>query len=308
MEIDRTAIDDEYSILEFVPQYEATETLEWATNIFVAADLSENRRSLSPYPAITIQYSFELSLENREFIFSVLDPVRIKDYWVLPYYPHSTLSIVASQGVTIPSNIFQGNNISYPYHKYWMAYNRDYMVYGLMPDMTVDSTHFPVGSEVWIAPCYEAIIHPTMRTVDLGRCRYNHEIDLTFRMTADSEKAMTYHYDDFPFYDALAVPVNTEHLRHQSMFTPIPAGAHSYNPFAYRSNQVSKVSANYFLRYDNYYREDYPFRGVFMKGLGIAAGDYGYKDKKYRLEGSSLQITYHQGHATGSATMREVAA
>lgn len=308
LEIDRTAVDDKYSILEFVPQYDATETLSWATNIFIAADLSENRRSLSPYPAISIQYEFELSLESREFIFSVLDPNRVKDYWILPYYPHSSATLITSQGVVVPTHNFQGKSISYPYHEYWMVYNRERMLYGKMSDMTVGQDQFPIDSEVWIVPCYEAIINPAMRTVDYGKCRYGHELRLNFRMTADSEKAMTYHYDDFPFYDALSIPVNTDHLRHQSMFTPIPAGAHSYNPYAYRRDQTSKVSANYFLRYDEYYREDYPFRGVFMKGLGISAGEYGYKEKKYRLEPSSLEITYHQGHATASTVMREVAA
>ena len=302
--LNRDLVDDKYSVLEFVPQYEATETLEWATNIFIAADLSENRRSLSPYPAITITYSFDLSLDNRDFLFRVLDPDHIKDTWVLPYYPHSTPARVFSGQLAIDKVVTSDYNVDYPYHEYWMAYSRTHMEYGKVSDYSSSL----IAEELWAAPCYKAVINPQLSTVDMGECRYGHTVDLTFRMTADSEKAMTYHFDDFPFYDAMEIPVNTTHVRRQSVFAPVPSGIYSYNPTAYRSDQTSELQTNYFLKYDDYYREDYPFRGVFMKGLGIAAGEYGYEGMVYRLAGSSLQITYHQGYATASALLRQVAA
>lgn len=284
--------------------------MAWASNIFIAADLSETRQSLSPYPAISIQYSFDLSLENRDFLFRVLDPAHIKDTWVLPYYPHSTPAKIFNGQLAIDTVITSDYSAQYPYHEYWMAYTRNDMEYGKVSDYSILLT----GDEVWAVPCYKAVIHPQLSTTDLGKCRYGHTVDLTFRMTADSEKVMTYHVDEFDFYDSLEIPINTTHVRRQEVFSPIPAGVYSYNPTAYRENQTSKLSVNYFLRYDDYYREDYPFRGVFMKGLGIEVGEFGltedsgYAGENYRLEGSSLNITYNQGFATASAVMRKVVA
>ena len=299
-QIDRDAINEKYTVLTFIPQYEAQEELQWATNIFIASDLSETRRSLSQYPAISIRYSLNLQLDNRDFLFKVLSAEEIHNEWILPYFPHSTSASSSGGSLTIPSV----DNITYPYHEYYLSYTRNKLVYKQVSDM---STEFSDEEEIWVAPCYRAFIIPQLTTVDLGKCRWGHEVVLSFRMAGDSEKVMTYHSDSFDFHDTVQIPVKTQQVRHQELFQYVPAMAHTNTPTAARQNQTPVVEAKYFLKYDDYYREDYPFRGVFMKGLGaLTADSFVYEDLTHRLATDKLTIVYHQGYALATAMMRQV--
>ena len=304
--VDRTAIDQKYSVLPFVPQYEAVERLVWPTRIFIASDLSETRESLSPYPAIYISYNIELQLDNRDFLFQILSDEEIKNTWVLPYFPHSTPALIVAdaQGdqVVYYSTVDSAN---YPFDEHYMVYTRDAMVYKPLTDMACE---LPLRSQIWFTPCYYAYIFPELTTSDMGKCRYGHEVTLTFRMAARTEKVMTYHSDSFDFYGALTVPIQTNFKRYNNLFMEKPAPAYTYTASSRLESETAVVQASYFLKYDAYHREDFPFRGVFMKGLGISADEYVYPGRKHRLADSSVSITYSQGHATADTTMREVSA
>ena len=315
--VDREEIDSKYSVIPFIPQYGAKEQFKWATNIFIAADLSEDRMSLGPYPAITITYNVTLQQHNREFLFDLLSPTRLKDEWVVAYFPQGTRATVLPDG--LGGNVLSIGRIAgapYPYGDYRLIYTRQQMIYQPHDDNpipTIIPRNPPIelhpDQEIWVCPCFTGFIYPSLTTTDFGKCRYGHTVTLTFRMTAESEAKMNYEADSFDFYDALTVPLKTTINRKQQVFEYMPAPLHSYSPFSHTSTQTPIVEAQYFLHYDHAERQDYAFRGVFMKGLGAYTADnYVWPEVKHRLSTSSMTLTYDQGFCKAVAHMRQVPA
>ena len=329
VEVLRTEIDDQYSVLEYLPLPQAVETLKWVTNVFVAADLSETRRSLADYPAITISYSFVLQPKSdpkaSRFFEELASSTTAKNVWVLPYFPHMTQGWILRDGGLAVTSVGGGN---YPYDKYCCIYNRERMVYRKITSRTGNSstiafesghpiTEFGVGAtpNVFVVPCFLARIASSFNYSDVGVYRYGGKIMLSFRMLGDSERAMTYHVDDFDFVDALQAPLKVTMARRQANFAPPPAPANVYTPNVYMKNQTPIVNANYWLNYDNYTRQDYFFRGAMMKRLGSFTSDYyvsprpvnsNDSDIKHRIEDDTVRISYDLGVAKATVRMRQL--
>lgn len=317
MLVDRSEVPAKYSVLSILPLPQAKEQLTWTTNIFIAADLSESRVALTQYPAITITYNFVLNSINRSFLESL---ITAKNEWVIPYLPHSTPAVVVGDDLLVGSV----NGIYYPYYKYYLALTREAMVYrsisspagdGSAVALTemIDPPYFDMVKQVTsyklIAPCFVAQLMTQIQYTDLGRCMDGSTVSLVFRMSGESEKAMTYHQDNFDFVNSLQRPVQVQAMRHQSSFAPAPAPAHTYTPHARTREQIPKVTATYWLEYTDYNREDYVIRGYFMGGHGSrVSGHYIDDTKLHRIENDTLVINYDLRVAKATAMMREVAA
>ena len=310
----RDGIDsDKYSVLEVLPLPTATEELVWVTNIFIAADLTERRQSLANYPAISITYTFVLTPNNRDFIADLVS--RAHNEWVLVYLPHMTRGRVLANGQV--AVVSAGGN-SYPYHQYCCVFTSTDIYYlpittnaGNSSDIVlVDPlplSSFFVGQTVFVAPCFIAQISSKFNYSDVGPFRYGGRLKLTFRMSGESEEAMTYHVDDFDFIQAVQSPLNIGVARRQSNFAARPSPAHVYTPHAYRQGQTPIVSATYWLNYDAYTRQDYNFRGAMMKRLGsLTADNYIDTTSLHRLSDDKIVINYDLGVAKASTSMRKV--
>ena len=276
MLVDRSEVPAKYSVLSVLPLPQAKEELKWTTNIFIAADLSEDRNALALYPSITITYNFILNSINRSFLKSL---VTAKNEWVIPYLPHATPATVISDELLVNSI----NGIYYPYHKYYLAITREAMVYRSITSPTRDGTMVMLTEMTdppyfdlikkdttfkLVVPCFVAQLMPQVQYNDLGRCIDGSTVSLVFRMTGESEKAMTYAHDTFDFVNTLQRPVQVQFKRHESSYAPAPAPAHAYTPYARARDEAEKISATYWLQYTDYIREDYLIRGYFMSGLG----------------------------------------
>ena len=317
MLVDRTEIPAKYSVLSLLPLPQAKEELKWTTNIFIAADLSEDRNQLALYPSITITYNFILNSINRTFLESL---VSAKNEWVIPYLPHSTPATLVGNDLIVGSI----NGISYPYYKYYLAITREAMVYRSIDSPTgngssvvltelVDPPYFDLikknVSYRLIAPCFVGQLMPQVQYTDLGRCIDGSTVSLVFRMTGESEKAMTYSVDNFDFLNSLQRPISVQFKRQESSYAPAPAPAHVFAPYARKPDEAQKVSATYWLQYNDYERDDYIIRGYFMGGYGSrVSGHYIDKTKLHRIENDTLVINYDLRIAKAVATMREVAA
>ena len=301
--LDREAIDDSYSVLTSLPLADAREELKWTTNIFIASDLSETRLALADYPAITVTYSWNLRAANRELIDTIMTE---KVTWMLPYLPHLTNCAIVN-GVAVPETIA---GVSYPTAEHYLVFSRGHLVYRLASDMDVSMFEGITDAvQVWVVPCYPAHIQPTLSWMDVGKCRDGSTIDLMFRLTGDAEKALTYESEEFDFLDALQKGVETEATRRQKNYAPVPARSHVYVPFARKPSETPMVSCRYLLEYSPYVREDYAFRGVFMRIKGSAeAGHFVNEDTLHRIEDDMVTINYQQGMAIASVLMRQVEA
>lgn len=312
--VDRANIDSRYTIMPAMPLPTATETLEWVTRIFIASNLRENRTALAQYPAISIDYQFEVNLATRGWLTSLAEEAQApattaRNEWVLPYFPHGRRGIVASGNRLTARNIQDEiNNISpatnYPMGQYYLKYDRYRFFYDRTP---MTASPFNVGDEVWVVPCFIAYINQNISLVDLGKCRYGHKVNLSFRMTGESERLMTYRVANFDFLDALQSPLDTKITRHSSSFNPRPAIPSVHTPVAYKERQQPTVAVKYWLEYDEFIRQEYAFRGYFMQHLGaFTAGHYVDNNKLHRLADDKLTIKYAQGALEATATMREV--
>lgn len=313
MLLDRNDIEMKYSVLPYVPTAQATEELNWVTNIFVSADLTEQRTSLAQYPAMKVTYRLVVTPDNRFWLNGLYGQDR--NEWVLPYFPHLSTGRVLSGGQIVISS---AGGHAYPYANYCCVYNQDHIVYreifaqhGDGSDVLLLNplTQFRTGTPVFVAPCFTAFINPKISYRDLGPNRYGGSVNLQFRMTGESEKALNYHVDEFDFIEAAQIPLNTNIARRQLSFAPQPAKAHAYTPNAYRENQTPMTRVTYWLDYDNFNRLDYTFRGAFMKRLGsFTAGNYLNSTTLHRIEDDKITINYDVGVAKAQVMMREVAA
>ena len=307
MELDRTVIDDSYSVLPFIPAVPAKETLQWCTNIFISAVLSETRSALADYPAIMIVYTIVLTPDTRAFVETL--PETAKSDWVVPYFPHITSATQADdRSVTISS--IEGSTY-YPYDEFCVLYDYHNLVYCKVDKTTkaiIEPASLPrFGYPMFAVPAFKAQITPMMEYQDVGAFRYGGELKLEFRMKASGERAMTYHVDDFDFATAANAPLAVKINRRQSNFTPKPSGAYAYRPVAYRAEQTVEIETTFFLCYNEKDRHDYPFRGVLMQGLGSrVARDYLGDGFVYRLADDKVDITYNQGHALAKTILRRV--
>ena len=213
MLLDRSEIDDRYSVLPYVPLPQAVEELKWVTNIFVSADLTETRRSLADYPAITITYQVVLTPDTRVWADSLYAVAR--NTWILPYYPHLTTGRVLRSGQLV---VASPGGHSYPYHEYVCVYTNERMVYRKITTQSGDSTDinlinpvtdFQSGQSVFVVPCFKANINSNLQYQDVGPYRYGGSVTLKFRMTGDSEQVMTYKVDEFDFISAVQTPLRT---------------------------------------------------------------------------------------------------
>ena len=320
LQVDRAAVDNRYTIMPVMPLPTAIEYLEWVTNIFISSDLSETRTALAPYPSISITYLFEVGLSNRDWLASLVTEGQQpadnpRNEWVLPYFPHAMAGRVSSGNltpvpVTDPVNGFQADN--YAFGDYYLLFDRHRFIYGRLATSgtpLVQTTAFSEDDEVWIVPCYVAYIDPKVKLEDFGKCRYGHRVTITFRMTGESEQIMTYQTTKFNWQDALQAPLKTQTYRHQSDFTPQPARPNVYTPVAYLEQQQAITTATYWMEYDSDIRQEYAFRGMFMRGLGsFTADNYLQTNKLHRLEDDMVTINYNQGAVIGKVKMREVSA
>ena len=314
LQVDRANIDNKYSIIPAMPLPTATETLEWVTRIFISGTLSETRTALAQYPAITINYKFQLGLGNRPWLETLameaqLPSTNPRNEYVLPYFPHGMPATVSGNTLTANTAVDPVNSLTairYPYNRYYLKYDRYRFIYDQLP---ITAAPFRDGDEVWITPCFVAFIDPAVVLEDLGKCRHGHKVNLLFRMTGESERLMTYTVDNFNFMDALQSPLDSKVTRHQTSFMPLPAIPNTYTPVAYQASQQRITDVDYWLEYDQKIRQDYTFRGIWMKNLGsYTAGNYIETGKLHRLVRDRITIKYDLGAITASGQMREVAA
>ena len=313
--LNRDEIDEKYSVLPFLPLPRATEQITWVTNIFVSADLSERRNSLARYPAIRITYEFVITPDTRDWLDELITSA--KNEWVLPYFPHMTFGRRLPSGQIIITSV---GGHDYPYHKYCCVYSSARMIYkeitttaGNSSDVRLSS---PIGSglfnseqQLFVAPCFVAILHPVFSYNDVGPYRYGGSVKLTFRMTAESEQAMTYDVDDFDFINSAQQPLSVSMNRRQLSFAPKPAPAHTYTPNVYRKNQTPKTRTTFWLNYDNFVRQDYQFRGAIMKRLGSQTADHYLNNQiLHRISDDMVTIAYDLGRAKATTMLREVVA
>lgn len=302
--LNRDAIDDKYSVFDYLPTAYATEELRWTTNIFIASDLSETRVALADYPAITITFSWNLRAANRELIDMIM--TEKKTTWLIPYLPHLTDCDIVN-GKAVPQTI---GGVTYPTSDHYLVFARGHLVYREATDMDVSMFDDIVNAtELWVVPCFLAHIQPQLEWVDVGKCRDGSLIDLSFRMTGDSEKALTYQSNEFSFLTALQTPLEVEATRRQKNYAPIPARSHVYVPFARKASETPMVNCRYLLEYNQFTREEYAFRGYFMDIKGSAMADHFVNENTlHRLENDTITIEYQQGMAIATAIMREVVA
>ena len=302
--LDRSVIDDKYSVLEQIPTIPVVEQLTWTTNIFVASDLTEYRQSLTDYPATLVTYNFNLRNVNRTLFTTILDK---KSTWIIPYMPQMTrCGIVSDQA--IPTTI---SGVDYPRAQYYLVFSRGHLVYRDASDMDVSTFDGIINAtQAWVAPCHEAVIEPRLSWVDEGECRDGSNLSLSFRLAGDSEKALTYEYnEEFDFRDALQRGIEHFAARHQRNYAPPPSAVYTYQPRARMADEATTLDCRYLLEYDDVTREDYGFKGKFMTGKGAATADnYVEENKLHRLENDIITIEYQQGIAIATATMREVSA
>lgn len=301
--LNRDAIDDKYAVFDYLPTAFAREELKWTTNIFIASDLSETRVALADYPAITITFSWNLRAANRELIDMIMNE---KVTWMIPYLPHLTDCSIVND-VAVPQTI---GGVTYPTSEHYLVFSRGHLVYREASDMNVSMFDGIVNAvQSWVVPCFTAHIQPELSWMDVGKCRDGSQIDLTFRMTGDSEKALTYQSNEFSFFDALQTPLEVEASRRQKNYAPVPARSHVYVPFARKPTETPMVNCRYLLEYGPFVREEYAFRGYFMDIKGAAMADHFVNENTlHRLENDMITIEYQQGIAIASAIMREVAA
>ena len=301
--LDRTAIDPKYSVLDHIPR-STQEQLRWYTNIFVAADLTEYRSSLTDYPSITVTYNFLVRNVNRTLFTEMMDK---EATWMLPYFPNlMELAIVNNQAV--PQTI---GNVTYPTADYYLVYTRGHFVYREANDLDVSAfDEIAKAEQSWIAPCYEAVINPRLSWVDVGECRDGSEMQLSFRFKGESEKALTHSFsDEFDFQDALQTPVSKEESRHQKNYEPHVSGIYTYQPRARMADEAQVSDCKYLLEFNPFLREDYMFKGIFMDGKGSAtAGNYVSEDELHRIEDDTIMLEYSQGAVIASVLMRKVEA
>ena len=311
--LDRSVISDQYSVLESLPIPEAQETLTWCTNIFIAASLDEIRESLTNYPAIEIDYTFELTPDTRLFVQKLQE--QAKTEWVIPYLPHLTYATVERGVLTnvaghgSPAKYYPYLDRCFIFDNYNLVYCNCTTTTGTGEGLTVTApTTLPnFVPPVFICPAFVAYISPGFNYRDEGPFKYGGELNLLFRLTAEAERAMTYKVDDFGFLDAIQSPMQTTGNRRQKNFYPKPAPAYAYRPVAHEPAQTEMVDATYFLCYNHEERHDYFFRGAMMKRLGSLMHDtYVETGKQHRLVDDQLTINYHQGWAEGKAKMRLV--
>lgn len=304
--LDRRAVPIDYEVLPSIPLPDGIERLTWATNIFIASDLSETRVSLSPNPAITITYNFNLRCRLAKTWLATLPTAG--SLWMLPFFPYFSPGVVANGTLTINANVH------YPYTRYLLTYHSDQLRYyglsttaGNSSDVVVFGYAEHPSGEVLVCPCFEAVLDKTVKYTNQGNVDGS-TVSLTWRMAGQSEVDMTYHADSFDFVSAVQRPLTVDAQRKQVTFAPEPAPVHTYSPIAYKENQIPKTSASYFL--NNYDREDsYNFRGKLMKGLGATTADHLLvADKLHRLQDDTVQINHNVRVSTASAVLREVTA
>ena len=305
--LDRDAVEEKYSVLEHMPTAMATEELTWATNIFVASDLTEYRVPLAEYPAIRVTYNFNVRNVNRTLFTEIMEK---EATWMLPYLPHLTNAGIVNDEA-VPTTI---DSVTYPPAEYYLVFSRGHLVYRKATDMDVSAFEGITDAvQVWVVPCYEAVIEPRLSWMDVGKCRDGSTMSLVFRMKGDSEKALTFKYDNpdepFDFIDSLQTPLQVEAARHQRNFAPTPSGIYTYKPRARMPDEATTVQCRYLLEYSGFIREDYPFKGTFMAGRGpFTADNYVNEDELHRLEDDRVVIEYQQGIAIANVLMRKVAA
>ena len=167
LSIDRTNVDNRYTILPEMPLITATETLEWVTRIFISGTLSETRTALAQYPAISISYQFEVGVSNRAWLESLIiesqtPSTNPRNEYVLPFFPYHMPATVSGNTLTAnPANDPVNNltTIRYPYGNYYLKYDRHRFFYDKTP---ITAAPYTAGDEVWVAPCFVAFIMPSI--------------------------------------------------------------------------------------------------------------------------------------------------
>lgn len=305
--LDRRAVPTEFDVLPAIPLPDGTETLVWVTNIFIASNLSETRNSLTPYPATTITYNFNLRCKIAKTWLAGL--ATASNRWMLPYFPYFSYGTITSGRLTFDSSVH------FPYYKYLLIYRFGNLKYHAITTATNTSADVVVtgnidlpDGRVAVAPCFEAILGKAIKYTYQGDNADGSTVSLTFRMTGESERVMNYHVDNFDFVSAVQRPISVDAERRQLTYAPAPAPAHTYSPNAYKENQVPKPSVEYLfdVRRDV---ADYYFRGAIMKRLGaLTADNYLVADKLHRLQDDMIKIVYNAQTAKAMVTLREVAA
>jgi len=304
MRLDRTAVPDKYSVLDTIPTIPVVEQLTWATNIFVASDLTEYRRALTDYPATTVTYNFFLRNIHRTLFTEIMEK---QATWMIPYMPHITECGIVN-GVAIPTTI---NSVTYPRAQYYLVLSRGHLIYRDASDMDVSMFDgITEAIQSWIIPCHAAVIVPRLSWVDEGECRDGSNMSLSFRMTGDAEKALTYEFnEEFDFRDSLQRGIEVQAARHQRDYAPVPSSIYTYQPRARMADEAPILACRYLLDFDDFTREDYAFKGKFMTGKGAAtASNYVDDDTLHRLQDDTILIEYQQGIVIAMANMRQVAA
>ena len=288
MLLNREDIPTQYDVLPLLPLPNAIEVIEWATNIFIASDLSEKRTALTNIPSIKLTYNFVLNCSSRTLINNIY---KSKNEWLIPYLPYFTRGNFTIDGK------------DYPKTDYYVLWNKSSMVYKTHDndDNTADIT----ASVYWTAPCVVAYIKPSVSFNDVGRNRAGSTVSIEF--TIANEQQLIISADSFDFINKLQSPIREQLKRQQTLWQPMPARAHTYTPYARMREETPIVDATYRLLYNDYQRDDYSFKGYWFNHLGsFSAGNYVDANKIHRIEDDKIIINYGWGAIDARLRLREL--
>ena len=309
MYLSRGTVPTTHNVMSYLPTIPVMEDLTWHTNVLINSDLSERREAWYSSPQVNVMYSYVL---NRNLTENVLHNMIRDDFgalWMLPYLPHTTVAR-EDAGVYLPSYV-----ATYKYGEWALYWNREYLAYRRIDP----ETYIPVDAEpsswhrlkqltpIWIAPCWEAYVDRSINYTDVGDCRDGDTIKLKFRLTDQSEQAMVYNLlPPFDISDWLITPYQVSSARNLTKIDRRLTVSHSYRPSARSPDTTDRISAQYLLRYDDEYRDDFLFRGAFYwaKG-GLIASNFVGDNNFWRLDGDKIEIEYKQGYAIAKLALRQ---
>ena len=348
LQLDRTEIEPEVGVLGFIPQPNVEETMTWVTQIFRSSERgvrNEERTSVTPYPAITIDYQYLLSCGKIELIEMVRD--HPNPVFFIPLY---------HQMQPVSSFKFTGTNRSmfnftveafpdpgpgyFPFHQFLAIVGRHgSVVYKMVDDSQIAERNsniwweltLPItpaqrdvldtDNEYYVAPVAKAYIDRRSQFDIPGGGRDGGTMRVLFRLDSEWERELSY-AAECEWERFAQTPLVLQQNRSQVDWVQPTEISRSlaYVPYAKTIDNGLVHVVDYFLP-TNRYRRDYGFRGNLMLNRGSDIQDrYIYRgiiettaeglpfdhSNVYRLEDDRVVITYMLGRAMGQLRLLEV--
>lgn len=310
---DATSVTDAGHPLPLLPTAPCTETITWKTRIFHAADGTEVRAALLPYPNYSLTYNFTFGYDTKlslDVMRAQLSDVR----WLLPLVYQMRPLSRTYQGRTAPA---------FPMSRYVALVSPECgnIVYTRLSELTrphdltltygnpLSRTQLELldRDDLFVCPCVTASIESAVSTSIVGSAREGDEMAITWRWDGWAEGEL--HYTAaFDFTDAVQSPASVTDTSPQVDFGDDFSPVHRYKPDAILPRQGSTTSVNYWLN-TGAQRDDYFFRGALLMLMGgQTAANLIYSDALHRLSGDQVTIKYDQRIATASLSAKEVTA